>query len=215
MGESHHKPPAFSKNVQLFVINLKSFNAGAATTLLYCCVQCTHFNKKTFQAICWQKEISEATMNRSVKWGVEIFWFGEKLENGKKLSATNLEEGGETAQTKHEKLYCSVNFKRLCHLILEKCEPGLILLFWWPTPIGCFFIDLVEICERVWIFWYHQLEKMIFFIWYFSSSAALLFIQSIRCQNINNWFSMASINSLPDSSTFAKSIEATVDDVVK
>ena len=42
---------------------------------------------------------------------------------------------------------------------------------------------------------------------------ALLFIQSIhRCQNINNWFSMASINSLADSSTFAESIEATVDD---
>ena len=160
-------------------------------------------------------EISEATMNRSVKWGVEIFWFGEKLENGKKLSATNLEEGGETAQTKHEKLYCSVNFKRLCHLILEKCEPGLILLFWMPTPIGCFF------------YWssgnkWKSLDLLIspawendFFIWYFSSSAALLFIQSIRCQNINNWFSMASINSLPDSSTFAKSIEATVDDVVK
>ena len=113
-------------------------------------------------------------MNRSVKWAAQIFWYGDKLERGdptKTYRPNDLEEEGETAQTKHEKFYFSADSE---------------------SPLGWFILlaKTRDFCFRT---------KCIFAI-------ALLFIQSIhRWQNINNWFSMASINSLADSSTFAES----------
>ena len=79
----------------------------------------TYLNKKAFQAICWREEISGATVNRSVKWGLQIFWYGDKLERGeptKTYRPNDLEEEGETAQTKHEKLYWFVHFKSIVTL---------------------------------------------------------------------------------------------------
>ena len=84
----------------------------------------TYLNKKAFQAICWREEISGATVNRSVKWGLQIFWYGDKLERGeptKTYRPNDLEEEGETAQTKHEKLYRFAALKKhrpVCWFIL-------------------------------------------------------------------------------------------------
>ena len=113
VGESfqHHNPHPSPppKNAPTFVIILKtgsSFKCWGYYISQY---------KKAFQAICWREEISGATVNRSVKWGLQIFWYGDKLERGeptKTYRPNDLEEEGETAQTKHEKLYWFVHFKK-------------------------------------------------------------------------------------------------------